>query len=90
METQRVIGQALLLVRASLRYNIKYTSIHFDKYRGFKGVLRDKKIAVEMGFQNFESKLDRLVQILNKLKTDPGKTIDIDLDYDSKAFIQKS
>ena len=87
---QSIIFDALLLLRESLRYNIKYDQIHFDPYRGFKATLSQKDVSIQIGLAPFAEKLKRLNIILRNLERKGKSAKSIELDYQNKAFIQES
>ncbi len=87
---QSIIFDALLLVQESLRYNVRYESIHYDAYRGFKAKLSQSDLEIQIGLAPFTEKLKRLKLILRNLESKGKKAKVIELDYQNKAFIQES
>lgn len=84
-----VIQQALQLQKDLAKFKITPDSLAYVKHRGFTATIRDTAIEVTMGLPPFDSRTDKLSQILEKMRRDGIHSARIELDYKNKAFIKE-
>ena len=85
-ERRQAIVEAKKLKMVLSTHNSSVKNFTYDKYQGLTAFLENPKIVAHFGFSSFEKKADRLQQIFYK---NPGKSIEVDLDFKNKAFIKE-
>jgi len=84
-----IIQQALQLQKELAKFKITPESLAYVKHRGFTAMIRDTAIEVTLGLPPFDSRADKLSQILEKMRRDGVHSARIELDYKNKAFIKE-
>lgn len=83
----KLITEAISLHNYAKKNNIIFSSIEFILYRGFVGMIKGTTTKVVLGRAPFDKGIDRLVNILVKLRKKGTTAKQIELDYNGKAFI---
>lgn len=87
-DEKTLLLDGLQLGKLVSKQSLEVKSINHQGYRGFAIVLTDGTEVV-LGPAPFEYKLEKLLSILGKLKSQGSTASRIELDYDGKAFIKE-
>lgn len=88
-DEEKRIQEVLELLALTSQRNIIIETIGFKKYRGFNAVLGSDRMEVFFGRRPFKSKIDKLLEIIERLKKRGQKARKIELDFQDKAFIKE-
>jgi hypothetical protein len=81
-----VLKDVLILITDAKKYKVNISEIQYVEYRGFQ-ISLDDHIRVMMGRYPFDTKFQRLLQVINSRTRKPDEALVIELDFEDKAFI---
>lgn len=87
-EEHKQIEHALTLLSALTKYGHRPTNLTYEKYRGFYVNLDGLETDIALGNPPFETKLEKLGEVLEKIKGKGEVAQRIELDFQGKAFIK--
>jgi hypothetical protein len=87
-EEQKNTENALQLSKNLAYYKHEPTKLSFDKYRGFFINIKDLETDIALGNPPFETKLEKLGEVLKKISSKGEVAQRIELDFQGKAFIK--
>ncbi len=87
-EEQKNTDNALQLAKILAFYNHEPTKLSFEKYRGFYINIKDLETDIALGNPPFETKLEKLGEVLKKISGKGEVAQRIELDFQGKAFIK--
>lgn len=87
-DEQKQIETALSLLTVLQKHNHKATALTYEKYRGFYINLEGLETDIALGNPPFETKLEKLGEVLEKIKSKGEVAQRIELDFQGKAFIK--
>ena len=87
-EEQKNTENALQLSKNLAYYKHEPTKLSFEKYRGFFINIKDLETDIALGNPPFETKLEKLGEVLKKISSKGEVAQRIELDFQGKAFIK--
>ncbi len=90
-QTREILQQALKLLSSyeqqAVYENLGLSEIHYDRAVGFSLIPEKKRLKILVGFESFDTKLERLQAAYEKIKSLPRSFASIDLNYDGKIIL---
>ncbi len=87
-EEQKNTDNAIQLAKILAFYKHEPTKLSFEKYRGFYINIKDLETDIALGNPPFETKLEKLGEVLKKISSKGEVAQRIELDFQGKAFIK--
>jgi len=87
-EEQKNTENAIQLTKILAYYKHEPTLLSFEKYRGFYINIKDLETDIALGNPPFETKLEKLGEVLKKISSKGEVAQRIELDFQGKAFIK--
>ncbi len=84
--TKRIRTETQLLTRLAKNAAVGISTFSYHAERGYSLLLQPSESLIHIGFPPFQKKMARLYQILQK---NPKKSLQVDLDFENKAFIKE-
>jgi hypothetical protein len=88
VEEQKNTDNAIQLAKILVFYKHEPTKLSFEKYRGFYINIKDLETDIALGNPPFETKLEKLGEVLKKISSKGEVAQRIELDFQGKAFIK--
>jgi cell division septal protein FtsQ len=90
-QAREIIGQALKLLESyesqQLIQRLGVSEIHYDRASGFSIFPEKERMKIIFGFDDFETKVKRLVTAMEKLKGSGRSLASMDLNYEGKVIL---
>lgn len=90
-QTREILQQALKLLstyeQQTMYENLGLSEIHYDRAAGFSLIPEKKRLKILVGFEGFDTKLERLKAAYEKIKNLPRSFASIDLNYEEKIIL---
>lgn len=87
-EEQKNVSLALQLLKVLRFHQLQPTRLIFDKYRGFFINLKGLETEIALGYPPFDTKLEKLGEVLERINSKGEIAQRIELDFQGKAFIK--
>jgi len=87
-EEQQNTERALQLAKILAYYKHDPTKLSYEKYRGFYINIRDLETEIALGNPPYETKLEKLGEVLKQISSKGEVAQRIELDFQGKAFIK--
>jgi hypothetical protein len=87
-EEREALQEAIVLLKDTNQFNLTVKSFEFRNFRGFFVLLKDNETEIALGRAPFKAKLEKLVELMDRLSKKGDVASRIELDYQGKAFIK--
>lgn len=86
---QKIVDEALLAIQEAARYNIQYSSLTYNEFRGLSAQMLELDYRITLGDPPFKAKYQNLEKVITSLKDRGTQRASIEVDFKGKAFVKE-
>lgn len=86
---QKIVDLALLAIREGARYNIQYSLLTYNEFRGLSAQMLESDYRITLGDPPYDRKYERLAKVIASLRDRGSLRASIEVDYKGKAFVKE-